>query len=223
VTAGIISAKGRTELRSKVETEVLQTDAAINVGNSGGPLLDMKGRVIGINVAIASLNGGGSNGVGFSIPSNTAKEVVETLLKPPHKIMRGYLGIRIGDLIDPRLAARAGVDGGAVVAAVTAGSAAEKGGLQQNDLVIRLKVKDKEIPIHSGDELRQHIRDLRMGDKIELEVLRGVGGRAANIQKLNKEITLGELPPLDMEDQPDQFFNPFNQPRFQQPRPRNNR
>jgi len=219
VTAGIISAKGRTELRREVETEVLQTDAAINVGNSGGPLLDMKGRVIGINVAIASLNGGGSNGVGFSIPSNTAKEVVETLLKPPHKIMRGFLGINIADL-DPRLAAKAGIEG-AVVASVKQGSAAEKGGLQQNDLVIRLKVKDKEIPIHSGEELRQHIRDLRMGDKIELEVLRGVGGRAANIQKLNREITLGELPPPDMEDQPDQFFNPFNQPRFQQPRPRN--
>ena len=221
VTAGIISAKGRTELRKQVETEVLQTDAAINVGNSGGPLLDMKGRVIGINVAIATQNGaGGSNGVGFSIPSNTAKEVVETLLKPPHKIMRGFLGIRIGDL-DPRIIAKTGVNGGALVASVNPGSAAEKGGLQQDDLVIRLKVKNKEIAIHTGNELREHIRDLRTGDKIELEVLRGVGGRAANIQKLNREITLGELPPLDLEDQPDQFFNPFNQPRFQQPRPRN--
>lgn len=220
VTAGILSAKGRTELRKQVETEVLQTDAAINVGNSGGPLLDMKGRVIGINVAIATQNGGGSNGVGFSIPSNTAKEVVETLLKPPHKIMRGFLGINIGEL-DPKLATRAGVEGGAVVAFVKPDSAAEKGGLQQNDLVIRMKVKDKEISIHSGTDLQQNIRNLRTGDKIELEVLRGVGGRAANIQKLNREIILGELPPPDVEDQPDQFFHPFNQPRFPQGRPRN--
>lgn len=224
VTTGIISAKGRTELRQKVETEVLQTDAAINVGNSGGPLLDLKGRVIGINVAIATQNGmGGSNGVGFSIPSNTAKEVVEVLLKPPHKIRRGFLGIRIGDLIDPRLGAKAGVDGGAVVASVNRGSAAEKGGLKTDDLVIRLKVKDKEIPIRSGDELRQNIRDLRSGDKIELEVLRGVGGRAANIEKVNLVVTLDELPQLDLEQQPDQFFNPNNQQKIpqQQGRPRN--
>ena len=84
-----------------------------------------------------------------------------------------------------------------------------------------MKVKDKEIPVRTGDELQQNIRDLRMGDKIQLEILRGVDGRQANIQKLNIEITLGELPPADLEDQPDQFFNPFNQPRFQQPRPRN--
>lgn len=224
VTAGIISAKGRTELRQKVETEVLQTDAAINVGNSGGPLLDMKGRVIGINVAIVTQNnGGGSSGVGFSIPSNTAKEVIETLLKPPHKIQRGYLGIRIGDLIDPRLGAKAGVDGGAVVTTVTPGSAAERGGLQVNDLVIRLKVKDKEIPIHSGEELRQNIRDLRAGDNIQLELMRGVGGRAANIERHELKITLGELPQLDMEQQPDQFFRPFDpqRPQQQQGRPRN--
>ena len=120
-----------------------------------------------------------------------------------------------------RIGAKAGVDGGAVVASVIQGSAAEKAGLQQDDLIIRLKVKNKEITIHTGNELREHIRDLRTGDKIELEVLRGMGGRAANIQKLNREVILGELPPPDLEDQPDQFFNPFNQPRFQQGRPRN--
>lgn len=223
VTAGIISAKGRTELRKQVETEVLQTDAAINMGNSGGPLLDMKGRVIGINVAIATQNnGGGSNGVGFSIPSNTAKEVVETLLKPPHKIMRGFLGINIGELNDPRLGAKAGVEGGAVVVFVRPGSAADKAGLKANDLVIRLKAKNKEIAIRSGEELRQNIRDLRTGDVIQLEVLRGVGGRPANILKLNLDVTLGELP--EDADQPDQFFKQFDPQRPQQQlpgRPRN--
>lgn len=223
VTAGIISAKGRTELRKQVETEVLQTDAAINMGNSGGPLLDMKGRVIGINVAIATQNnGGGSNGVGFSIPSNTAKEVVETLLKPPHKIMRGFLGINIGELNDPRLGAKAGVDGGAVVVFVRPGSAADKAGLRANDLVIRLKSKDKELAIRTGEELRQNIRDLRTGDVIQLELLRGVGGRPANVEKLNLDVTLGELRE-DLE-QPDQFIRPFDPqrpPQQQQGRPRN--
>ena len=92
----------------------------------------MKGRVIGINVAIASLNGGGSNGVGFSIPSNTAKEVIETLLKPPHKIMHGFLGIKIGEL-DPRIRSKAGIDGVTLVGLVITNSPAKK--LDYNSLI----------------------------------------------------------------------------------------
>lgn len=210
VTTGIISGKGRTELR-QVETDVLQTDAAINPGNSGGPLLDIKGRVIGINVAIATQNGG-SNGVGFSIPSNTAKEVVETLLKPPHKILRGYLGVRIGD-IDPRQVSRAGVDGGALIAAVTKNSVAEKADIQAGDVIIRYRAKDKEVTIHSGDELRHHIRELKPGDTVVFEVLRGLVTRAAKLEKLNIEVTLDELPRLDLNPPAEPFGGPGN-PQF---------
>lgn len=220
VTSGIISAKGRSELRQQVETEVLQTDAAINMGNSGGPLLDLKGRVIGINVAIATQNGNmGSNGVGFSIPSNTAKQVVEELLVPPHEVKRGYLGVRSG-AIDPRLASRAGVDGGALVSEVKSGSPAESAGIQLNDLIIGIQVRGKLQSIRSPDELRQLIRDMKPDDKIVVEVMRGLAGRGNNIVKENLTVTLSKLPNLELQQQPDQFFNPFRQP---QPRPRNQR
>lgn len=209
VTSGIISGKGRTELR-QVETEVLQTDAAINVGNSGGPLLDLKGRVIGINTAIATQNGG-SNGVGFSIPSNAAKEIIETLLQPPHKIRRGYLGVRMTQLNDPRLLNKGGIEGGALIVEVKNGEPADKAGLLVNDVVIRFIHNDKKQVVNTDDELRKGIQRLKPGDKVTLEVIRGILGRAANLERINVEITLGELPQLNLADQPDQFV-PRNPP-----------
>lgn len=216
VTSGIISAKGRSELRQQVETEVLQTDAAINMGNSGGPLLDLKGRVIGINVAIATQNGNmGSNGVGFSIPSNTAKLVIEELLVPPHEIKRGYLGVRTG-MIDPKLATRVGTEGGALVVEVKSSSPAENAGLQLNDLIISIGARSKKNLIRNPDDLKKLIRGLKPEEKIDLEVLRGIAGRINNIEKLNLTVTLKQLPNIDLQQEPDQFGNPFRQ----QPRPR---
>src|SRR6185295_16237183 len=91
VTAGIVSAKGRVELGILDQVELLQTDAAINPGNSGGPLFDQRGRVIGINVAIASATGG-NQGIGFAIPSNAARDVVEQLLSKG-EVVRGFMGV----------------------------------------------------------------------------------------------------------------------------------
>jgi S1-C subfamily serine protease len=213
VTTGIISGKGRSELRlQKLEVDVLQTDAAINQGNSGGPLLDIKGRVIGINTAIATQGGNsGSVGIGFAIPSNTAKMVIEELLKPPHEVKRGFLGVK-SDNVDPRIVTRAGIDGGAVIVEVTSGSPAEEAGLQVSDLIITIKTKDKDIPIRSSDALRQHIRGLKPNDTVTLEVIRGLGKRG-NIERLTKQVTLKQLPKLDPNQIPDQFIPRNPQPR----------
>lgn len=208
VTTGIISGKGRSELRNQVEADVLQTDAAINQGNSGGPLLDLKGRVIGINTAIATQGGNtGSVGVGFSIPSNTARKVIEELLQPPHEVKRGFLGVQSETINDPRIVARAGVEGGALIAKVNPGSPAEEAGLQVNDLIITIKSKGKDIPIRSSDALRQNIRELKPGDKITVELLRGLTKRG-NIERLTMEVPLKQLPMMDVQQIPDQFGIP---------------
>lgn len=219
VTQGIISAKGRKELRL-VETEVLQTDASINSGNSGGPLLDIKGRVIGINVAIATDNGGGNTGIGFSIPSNVAKNVIDELLKPPHRIMRGFLGVTMGE-IDPQLANQLKLQGGAFVNTVRSGSPAEKAGLQATDLIIRIRAKGKETVVRNSEELRHLIRDLKPNEKITLEILRGLAKGIKNLEPLNIEATLEELPPLEPQQLNDRFWPQV--PQQQGPRPNKKR
>ncbi len=219
VTQGIISAKGRKELRL-VETEVLQTDASINSGNSGGPLLDIKGRVIGINVAIATDNGGGNTGIGFSIPSNVAKNVIDELMNPPHRIMRGFLGVTMGE-IDPQLANQLKLQGGAFVNTVRPGSPAEKAGLQSTDLIIRIKAKGKETVVRNSEELRHLIRDLKPNEKITLEILRGLAKGIKNLEPLNIEATLEELPPLEPQQLNDRFWPQV--PQQQGPRPNKKR
>src|SRR5207248_2309600 len=106
ITAGIISAKGRVELGILDQVELLQTDAAINPGNSGGPLFDQLGRLVGINVAIASEHGR-NEGVGFAIPANTAREICEQLAAQG-EVVRGFLGIAMQE-VPPGLESRLGV------------------------------------------------------------------------------------------------------------------
>src|SRR5262249_22267309 len=127
-TLGIISAKGRV-LSSLDQTDVLQTDAAINPGNSGGPLFDQYGRVVGINVAIASKTGG-NQGIGFAIPSNTAKEIFNKLADSG-EVVRGYVGVYLQELPGSeadRLQLGDNV-GGVVVAEVSPGQPASRAGL----------------------------------------------------------------------------------------------
>ncbi len=135
VTVGIVSARGR-DIRSGPYDDFIQTDAAINRGNSGGPLFDMNGKVIGVNSAIFSPSGG-SVGIGFSIPSQMAKNVISQL-REHGEVRRGWLGVRI-QKVTPELAEglRMDDDYGALVASVTPDGPAQKAGIQQGDVIIK--------------------------------------------------------------------------------------
>jgi len=162
VTEGIISSKGRPN-RSDFFGELLQTDAAINPGNSGGPLINLRGEVIGINTAIASTTGG-SQGVGFAIPSNTVRNALESLLKQG-RIIRGYLGIQTRAL-------QPGEDGadteGVTVAEVMAGSPAAQAGVQPGDVV--RKFDGHEVKNFSA--LRTLVAQTQLNKQVELEIVR---------------------------------------------------
>ena len=162
VTDGIISSKGRPN-RSDFFGDLLQTNAAINPGNSGGPLINLRGEVIGINTAIASTTGG-SQGVGFAIPSNTVRTALESLLKQG-RIIRGYLGIQTRAL-------QPGEDGadteGVTVAEVMAGSPAAQAGVQPGDVV--RKFDGHEVKNFSA--LRSLVAQTQLNKQVELEIVR---------------------------------------------------
>ncbi len=134
VSSGIISARGR-DIHEGPYDDFLQIDASINRGNSGGPTFNLDGKVIGINTAIYSPNGG-SVGIGFAIPSSLAKPVIEQL-KEHGKVERGWLGVQIQD-VTPEIAKTLGLPkaGGALVADVTAGGPAAKVGIKQGDVIL---------------------------------------------------------------------------------------
>ena len=140
VTAGIVSARGR-DIRQGPYDDFIQTDAAINRGNSGGPLFNMDGQVIGINTAIFSQSGG-SVGIGFSIPSNMAKTIVAQLKDFGHP-RRGWLGVRIQQ-VTPDIAESVGLKdtSGAMVAGVTDGGPAEKSKIKGGDIILKFDGQD---------------------------------------------------------------------------------
>ncbi|MBV9153095.1 MAG: DegQ family serine endoprotease [Alphaproteobacteria bacterium] len=136
VTAGILSARQR-DIQSGPYDDFLQTDASINRGNSGGPMFNMDGEVIGINTAIYSPSGG-SIGIGFAIPSNLAKQVAAELIREPdHTVHRGWLGVRIQAVTD-EIAESLGLDKarGALVASVNDNGPAQNGGIQPGDVIL---------------------------------------------------------------------------------------
>lgn len=140
VTAGIISARAR-DIQSGPYDEYLQTDAPINRGNSGGPMFDMDGNVVGINTAIFSPSGG-SIGIGFAIPSSLAKNIVDQLKANGH-IRRGWLGVRIQNVTqDIADGLGMGEAHGALVSSVTADGPAAKAGIQQGDVIVSFDGKD---------------------------------------------------------------------------------
>jgi serine protease Do len=142
VTAGILSARGR-DISAGQYDDFLQTDASINRGNSGGPMFNMNGDVIGVNTAIYSPSGG-SIGIGFAIPANMARPVIEQIKEYGHP-RRGWLGVRIQGVTD-EIAESLGLDKprGALIASVNDGGPAQKGGIQPGDVV--LNFDGKEIP-----------------------------------------------------------------------------
>ncbi len=150
VTAGIVSAKGRNTRTGPMYQNFIQTDAAINRGNSGGPLVNTRGEVIGINNSIASVSGG-NEGIGFAVPSNMAKAVMAQLIEKG-KVTRGYLGVYIQDIDSQGLADSLGLPDphGALVVEVRPDSPAEQAGLKSGDVIVR--VADQ--PITDTQELR---------------------------------------------------------------------
>ena len=179
VTSGIISARNRSIGLSRYE-DYIQTDASINSGNSGGPLFDMNGDVIGINTAILGRNG--SIGIGFSIPSNSAKLVINQLIEFG-ETKRGWLGVRIQDvtkeiadvekLNEPR---------GALVASVAQNSPSDKAGVKAGDIILEFdgeKIEEmKQLPII--------VAKTKVGKKVKVKIWR-------NKKEITKTITLGRL------------------------------
>jgi len=180
-TVGVISALNR-ELQedTTVYPDLIQTDASINKGNSGGPLLDIQGRIIGINTAIASPSGG-SIGLGFAIPINTAKGVLDDLIANG-RVIRGWLGIGIQDLT-PALKTYYGVTSGVLVASVTQRGPADKAGLKPEDIIISMGAG----PVNEVEQVQKLAVDTNPGTSLPLTVIRG--GRTQVIK-----VTLGLSP-----------------------------
>lgn len=166
VTVGIISAKQR-DINAGPYDEFLQTDAAINKGNSGGPLFNMSGEVVGVNTAIISPTGG-SIGIGFAIPSDTVTAIISQL-QQYGKARRGWLGVQIRT-VNQDVAERLGVppDKGALVAAVTKDSPASRGGLQVGDII--MSFDGKEVTAMRG--LPRLVAQAPVGRAVEVKVLR---------------------------------------------------
>jgi serine protease Do len=189
VTAGIVSAKGR-QLDLGIDgnyEDFIQTDAAINRGNSGGPLVNMKGEVIGITSNILTPTGG-NIGIGFAIPSNMAKKVV-TQLKEKGRVIRGWLGVTIvSQPIDQDYQKALNLKSrkGAIINDVTAGSPADKAGIKQYDVVTEVNGKVVENPT----DLRMKIADIQPGTKVEIKLVRD--GQEKTVTAAIAELEAGE-------------------------------
>ena len=167
VTMGIISALGRNNLHINHFENFIQTDAAINFGNSGGALIDSSGNLIGINSAIYSQTGG-SVGIGFAIPVTTAKTVMEAIIKNG-QVVRGWIGIETQD-ITPELAESFGLakDKGAIIAGVVRGGPADRAGIRPGDILLTVAGK----PVASTTEMLNLIAQLTPGQKATMTVMR---------------------------------------------------
>ena len=186
VTAGIVSAKGRSGFGLAILENFIQTDAAINFGNSGGPLIDIDGKVVGINAAIYGASG--NIGIGFAIPINMAKDIYEQLVETG-KVERGFLGVLPQDL-EPDMAEAFGLEGvkGVVIPEVTEDSAADKAGLKHNDVILEF---DGE-PVESANEFRNRIAMLKPGTEVKVVVWRD-GRRKTLTVELGKRPSTEEL------------------------------
>ena len=183
VTSGIISAKGRaTGLSDGSFEDFLQTDAAINRGNSGGALVNTNGELVGINSQILSPSGG-NIGIGFAIPSNMARAVMDQLMKTG-KVRRGMLGVTI-QTVTADVAANLGLPAarGAIVSSVSPGSPAEAAGLKRGDVIVALN----DQPVVDSNALRNQVASTAPGSNVSLTLLRD--GRETKVQ-----LRLTELP-----------------------------
>ncbi|MDE2428087.1 MAG: Do family serine endopeptidase [Burkholderiales bacterium] len=182
VTMGIISALGRNHLTENAFENFIQTDAAVNPGNSGGALVDVNGNLLGINTAIYSQSGG-SVGIGFAIPVTTIKSVMESIINNGH-VVRGWIGVEPQD-ITPELAESFGLkqDSGAIIAGVIRGGPADKAGMKPGDILIAIEGKT----VADTTEMLNLVAQLKPGTKAKITVLR-------NAQKPTLEILIGKRP-----------------------------
>lgn len=164
VTVGIVSARNR-DLQTGRFDDFLQTDAAINRGNSGGPLFNARGEVVGVNSAILSPTGA-SVGVGFAVPANLARRVVEQLARSG-SVARGFIGVRVQPLT-PELAAGLDAQGGALLASVAPGGPAARAGLRAGDVVVRFDGK----PVPDARSLSRLVAEARIGVRAAVEAVR---------------------------------------------------
>ncbi|MGQ9365158.1 DegQ family serine endoprotease [Azospirillum sp. ST 5-10] len=185
VTAGILSARAR-DIQQGPYDEYLQTDTAINRGNSGGPLFNVDGEVIGINTAIFSPTGG-SVGIGFAVPSSVARPIVEQL-KENGEVRRGWLGVRVQS-ISPDIAESLGVEAesGALVTNVDPRGPAAAAGLAQGDIVTAFG----DTTIGNMRDLPRAVAKTPIGNTVAVQVLR-------NGERRTLEVTIGELRPEDI-------------------------
>jgi serine protease Do len=182
VTMGIISAKGRGGLGIERFEDFIQTDAAINRGNSGGALIDTKGELVGINTAILSGETGGNQGIGFAIPANMAHNIMDQILKKG-KVTRGFMGILPQELT-PDMAKAFGIPNshGVAVAQVTAGSPAEKAGMKVGDVITAINGN----PVEDVNSFRLAVAGFAPDTTVHLKVAR-------NSQNMEIPVTLGEF------------------------------
>jgi serine protease Do len=181
MTAGIVSGLGRGSIGIVDYGDFIQTDASINPGNSGGALTDVEGRLVGINTAILSRNGG-YQGVGFAVPVNIARYVMDQIIEHGH-VTRGYLGIYIQSLTpDLAKAFHAPQDKGALVASVSPGSPAAKAGLKEGDVITQFNGN----PVIDSKHLRLMVAETAPDTHANLQYLR-------NGKERETTVTLGEL------------------------------
>ncbi|MBC3918418.1 Do family serine endopeptidase [Undibacterium sp. CY18W] len=189
VTMGIISALGRNNLTDNAFENFIQTDAAVNPGNSGGALVDVNGNLLGVNTAIYSQNGG-SVGIGFAIPVSTVKLVMESIITNGH-VVRGWIGVEPQD-ITPELAESFGLKqkSGAIIAGVIRGGPADKAGMKPGDILIAIEGKT----VGDTTQMLNLVAQLKPGNKAKITVLR-------DTKEPTLEVLIGKRPPARREEQ----------------------
>ncbi|MER8827754.1 Do family serine endopeptidase [Mesorhizobium sp. M0938] len=198
VTVGVLSARSR-DIQAGPYDDFLQTDASINQGNSGGPLFNARGEVIGVNTAIVSPSGG-SIGIGFAVPSRTAQSVVDQLIRTG-RIERGFIGVRLQE-VTPSIAEALGIAGskGALVASVEPDSPAAKAGIEAGDVITRFNGKD----IQSVHDLTLAAASQKPGTKTTLTRNRGGSQEEVALvigQRKDEEVQTGAVPGPEAADQ----------------------
>lgn len=184
MTVGVISAAGRSSLGIEEIENFIQTDAAINQGNSGGPLIDINGKVIGVNTAILSTSGG-SVGLGFAIPSNLASVVKDSIIATG-KFEKPYIGVYLNNLDSEKIKAlNIKSTNGVLIAKVVADGPATRAGIQANDVIVAVNGK----AVNSAGAFIGELAAKKVGESVELSVIR-------NSQTVKIRVTLEETPKM---------------------------